>query len=130
MPTPEEAADQPVPDLPEKEGGWHPMVLEWWESVWRSPMASEYLDADMRGGLYILADLYQIRWTAYSRSALIESSKEIRLQERRFGLSSMDRRSLQWEIEKGETAAEKTRSRRTKKKAPSGKDPRSVLKIA
>lgn len=131
LPPQSASATNDVPDLFPREGGgeWHPMVLEWWDSVWRSPMASEYLDADMRGGLFLLADLHQARWTATSRTALIEAAKEIRLQEVRFGLSPIDRRRLQWEVEKGEQAIEKTTTRRERKapKRPAG-DPR--LKIA
>lgn len=105
------------------------MVVEWWTSIWRSPMASEYLDADMRGGLYLLADLHQARWTAPSTAAMIEVAKEIRLQEVRFGLSPIDRRRLQWEIEKGEQAIERTTSRKQRKTSASGgNDPRSILK--
>lgn len=124
-----------VPELPARTDGcdWHPMVMEWWESVWRSPMASEYLDADMRGGLYLLADLYQVRWNATSHTGLIEAAKEIRLQEVRFGLTPIDRRRLQWEVERGEQAAEKVSQRRQTKRAQKeskGGDPRNGLKVA
>lgn len=130
LPTEESSASNHVPDLPEREAGWHPMVVEWWASIWRSPMASEYLDADMRGGLYLLADLHQVRWDSrHHPSALKEIASEIRLQEVRFGLSPIDRRRLQWTIEQGENAAERTAARRQAKKPPkSGKDMRSVLK--
>jgi hypothetical protein len=107
------------------------MVTEWWRSVWTSPMASEYLDADMRSGLYLLADLYQIRWTVEGRD-LIEASKEIRQQEVRFGLSPIDRRRLQWEVERAEVAVERTAARKDRKgdgKKPKG-DPRAGLKLA
>lgn len=125
-----ESAKNAVPDLPPRsDEGWHPMVLEWWQSVWRSPMASEFLDADMRGGLFLLADLHQLRWTAKSATALIEAAKEIRLQEVRFGLSPIDRRRLQWEVEKGEVAVERTEARKVRRNAKSTKDPRDVLKV-
>jgi hypothetical protein len=92
-------------------------------------MASEYLAADMKGGLYLLADLHQIRWTAKSPSQLIAAAAEIRHQEVRFGLSPIDRYRLQWSIDQGESAAERTKNRR-KPKADSGVDPRSVLKVS
>lgn len=128
LPTEAEAADYEVPDLHDRDDGeaWHPNVLEWWASVWRSPMAREFLDADMKGGLYLLADLHQLRWTATSRTALLDAAKEIRLQEVRFGLSPIDRRRLQWEIARGEEAER----RRSKAKSPqkSEGDPRAALK--
>jgi hypothetical protein len=105
--------------------------VEWWTSVWQSPMASEYLDADMKGGLYLLADLHDARWKATANADLVKLASEIRLQEVRFGLSPIDRSRLRWTIEQGETAAERTESRRAAKvpKAPKGKDPRGVLKM-
>lgn len=136
LPTAASARKNKVPTLPKREGGWHPMLLEWWESVWRSPMASEYLDADMRGGLFHLAYLHQLFWEAAdlgfaAANVLPKFAAEIRLQEVRFGLSPIDRRRLQWEVEKGEQAAERTKGRRQakkpKKEKPGG-DPRAMLK--
>jgi len=94
-------------------------------------MAAEYLTADMKGGLYLLAELYQHRWSDPDTKTLIGLAAEIRQQEVRFGLSSMDRRRLQWEIEKGETAEDRTQKRRSSRKldAASKKDPRDVLKV-
>lgn len=135
LPSEEQAANNEVPALFDRAAGedgvalsWHPMVVEWWHSVWTSPMASEYLDADMKGGLYQLASLHQDFWESTSRAARVACAAEIRLQEVRFGLSPIDRRRLQWEIEKGEGAAEKTQSRRARKAPTPGKDPRQLLK--
>lgn len=127
--SPETAAGREVPALFQRTDGveWHPMVLEWWAGVWRSPMAAEYLEADMLGGLYLLADLHQLRWTAESRSALLSAAAEIRLQEVRFGLSPIDRRRLQWEVERGETAARATAQKRRPQPDPAV-DPRAVLR--
>lgn len=91
-------------------------------------MASEYLDADMRGGLFLLADLHQLRWTLRDSVALKEIAGEIRLQEVRFGLSPIDRSRLRWTIDAGETAAERTEARRELKAPKKERDPRSVLK--
>jgi hypothetical protein len=139
LPSVEKSARNRVPELPKKPGGWHAMTKDWWSSVWRSPMASEYLGPDVRGGLYMLAYLHEGYWqtlalagydAAVVAGRLKELASEIRLQEVRFGLSPLDRRRLQWEVEKGEEAAEKTRTRRQAKRAPQRpvKDPRSVLK--
>jgi len=71
-------------------------------------------------------------WTAATAKERKEASAEIRLQEQRFGLSPIDRRRLQWEIEKTQEAVEKGEKRRTTAKAnvsdkPKG-DPRAVLR--
>ena len=132
LPTEAESSANEVPALPVRgAGAWHPQVIEWWESVWRSPMAAEYLDADMRGGLYLLAELHQQRWLAETTQQVVQCAAEIRLQEVRFGLSPIDRRRLQWEVEKGEAASERTETRRSKRgRADPAKDPRSVLRVA
>lgn len=127
----DENTDNKVPALPTREKKaerWHPMVVAWWSAIWRSPMASEFLDSDKKGGLYLLAELHQRRWTADDSGDLVNIAKEIRQQEVRFGLSPIDRRRLQWEVEKGEQATDRTARRRQTKEA-SAKDPRDVLKV-
>jgi hypothetical protein len=130
----EDNAEAVVPELPPREKiteSWHPRVIAWWQAVWRSPMASEYLEVDKQGGLYLLAELHQQRWTASDPGDIVEVAKEIRQQEVRFGLSPIDRRRLQWEVEKGEQATERTEKRRDRggSKADATTDPRSVLKV-
>lgn len=60
-------------------------------------MAAEWLQSDVHGliRLAILVDHFYLRETPALHA-------EIRQQEARFGLSSMDRRRLQWEIQKAE----------------------------
>jgi hypothetical protein len=121
-----------APELPERDD-WHPMVLQWWRDLWASPMAPEYDDAD-RHGLFELALLRNDFWSAETASARKEAASEIRLQDQRFGLSPIDRRRLQWEIERTDEAQEKGQRRRTKAAERSGeaqgggKDPRGVLR--
>lgn len=91
-------------------------------------MAAEFLDSDVKGGLYLLAELYQQLW-AGEAADVGRLAAEIRQQEVRFGLSPIDRRRLQWEIEKAEQADERTRSRRQRRQLE-GKDPREILKVA
>jgi hypothetical protein len=129
LPTEEQAAEGTVPELPALGGRqkWHVMVTQWWDSVWKSPMAGEYLAAD-KEALYVLARLHQDFWTAKNRKDRQQSAAEIRQQGVRFGLSPIDRRRLQWEVEKGDQAEERTVVRRQRKEA-SGKDPRDALKV-
>lgn len=117
-----------APELPERD--WHPMTLEWWRDLWASPMAPEYDDSD-RHGLFKLALLQDDFWTAETARDRKEASAEIRLQEQRFGLSPIDRRRLQWEIEKSEEAVDRGAKRRGSNRVPpkaSGGDPRTVLR--
>lgn len=100
---------------------WHPLVLERWAIAWASPMAAEWLDADIHG-LFIVADLWDDYWKGNR-----DRAAEIRLQEQRFGLSSLDRRRLQWEVERV-TQAQKQRPAQPAGKAKRLGDPLRFLK--
>lgn len=114
-----------APELPGD--GWHPMTLAWWRDIWASPMAPEFDDSD-RHGLYLLAQLVEDFWQADTPTARKDLAGEIRLQGQRFGLSPLDRRRLQWEIERTEEAQERGRQRRAPKQTAGGADPRAVLR--
>jgi hypothetical protein len=134
LPTEAETASNTVPDLPAREKSteiWHKRVLEWWASVWRSPMSKEYLSADMRGGLFDLAELRHRLYTETDTKIIVALVAEIRQQDIRFGLSPIDRRRLQWEVAKGEEAEEKTKRIRKSRKLDrvARGDPRDVLSV-
>jgi len=65
-------------------------------------MAPEYLQADVHG-LYILAVLVDKFW----RKPSTQLAGEIRLQRQCFGMTPIDRRRLEWSVEKVEQAARK-----------------------
>ena len=117
------------PKLPTRRGHpWHEATKAWWADVWASPMAPEFDKSDIHG-LYRLAALVDRYWVALddprARSGEIVSlSAEIRLVGQPFGLNPLDRRRLQWEIEKGEEAAAKTTERRKPKSVTPSADPR------
>lgn len=117
-----------APELPPHD--WHSMTLAWWRDLWASPMAPEYDNSD-RHGLFKLAMLQNDFWMAETAKERKEAAAEIRLQEQRFGLSPIDRRRLQWEIEKSEEAVDRGSKRRTTVRAnatASKGDPRAVLR--
>ena len=120
-----------VPRLPARDRGsgpWHRRVSAWWDDVWRSPMASEYLDVDRRG-LEAIADLWQSFFSADSDAGRVAVHSEIRLAQRDYGLTPLDRRRLEWEIKRAEpkpTERAESKSKRARTKA----DPRKVLRIA
>lgn len=102
------AHDVEMPALPELDDvEWHTMTVSWWEDIWASPMAPEFEDSDVHG-LYALALLVNAFWIAPSTTL----ASEIRLQRQCFGLTPIDRRRLQWEIDRGEGAATTTQQRR------------------
>src|SRR4051794_13417822 len=102
-----------VPALPRRAPGtgeWHPLTTAWWRDVWASPMAPEYDNSD-RHGLFALAMMVNDFWSASDAKERREAAQEIRLQAQRYGLSPMDRRRLQWEIERADEAQAKGRER-------------------
>lgn len=78
---------------------WRPTTLAWWETIWDSPMADEWVDADVPA-LMALAVLVDEFWTFSDHKI----HGEIRQASREFGLSPLSRRTLQWEIHKVEAA--------------------------
>jgi hypothetical protein len=105
-----------------RERTWHPLTIAWWEDVWRSPMKGEFARVDVHR-FYILADLVDRYWHGPSA----QLATEIRLQEARFGLDSMSRRSLQWEIAKPKPRRRPTTQKKATPTPDAPIDPRSVL---
>lgn len=124
--------DFPVPKLPAGRR-WLKATRTWWDDVWASPMASEFVDGRVDvHGLFMLAVLVDDFWREPSASL----AAEIRLQRQCFGLTPIDRRRLQWEIDRGEDASERTRRRRNAAvqttgggEAAPGQDPRNMLHV-
>lgn len=93
--------DLVVPPLPDEDSReWLPITRAWWRDIWASPMAPEYDASDVHG-LFIVAQLVDDFWRKPSK----ELAAEIRLQRQSFGLSPIDRRRLQWEIEHADEAS-------------------------
>lgn len=118
-----------IPPLPVRRGArggkrpWRPEVVDWWNDIWQSPMAEEYLRSDLHG-LFLLADLMDAYW----RNPTTALATEIRLQRQCFGLTPIDRRRLQWEVAKGEEA-ERKRQPSTHERQHETSDPRDVLRV-
>jgi hypothetical protein len=117
--------DVETPPLP-SDREWNPLTLEYWRDIWASPMAPEYDSSDLHG-LWVLAALVDDFWNHPTQPI----AAEIRLQRQCFGLSPIDRRRLQWEIDRGDSAAAKTQRRREAQAPPQKvddtNDPRRLL---
>lgn len=133
-----EAETLVIPPLPSRDEGWCGMTKAWWRDIWASPMSSEWDSSDMHG-LWVMAAVVDDFWNATSISARIAASAEIRLQAIRFGLSPIDRRRLEWQIEQTEEAVDKGKKRKARQKAAGteengdpapteGQDPRQILR--
>lgn len=116
---PEAARPKRRPQLP-RGRKWHTMTVAWWKDIWASPMAPEFLKADVHG-LYLLAELVDRFW----ENPTVTMAAEIRHHRMAFGLTPIDRRRLQWEVERVETAARKKPPTRPQV----GDDPRERLRM-
>lgn len=112
---------QRAPSLP-CDRGWHRLTLAWWQDVWHSPMAAEFLSVDIHG-LYRLAILIDRFWV----EPTVNLASEIRQQQTAYGLTPIDRRRLQWEVERVESVARKRRP--PLPATGNGDDPRNLLRI-
>lgn len=119
--------DVKAPPLPTRL--WHEQTRSWWADVWASPMAPEYDESD-RHGLFALAVLVDDFWTTEDLKLRKDLAAEIRQQRQCFGLTPIDRRRLQWEIERVDEAQDRGQRRRAATPKPAtaaGADPRAGL---
>lgn len=113
----EEREVAPPHDYVPREATWRPATLRWWETIWASPIADEWVDADVPN-LLALAVLVDEFWTTGDRQV----HAEMRQASREFGLSPLSRRQLQWEVKKV-TAATRPAPQ------PARKPGRSILSV-
>jgi len=97
------------------------MTRHWWRDVWHSPMAGEFLQADIHG-LYRLAELIDAFWSNPTTTL----AAEIRQEQQAYGLSPIDRRRLQWEVQRAEGVTKKPPAPRQADRI--GPDPRTALR--
>lgn len=100
---------------------WHPRTLAMWRNIARSPMVAEYLQSDI-DGLFVIAELFDLFW----QTGDVKYAAELRQQRQCFGLTPIDRRRLQWEIQKVENADAKKNPPAESRRRVTG-DPRNVL---
>jgi hypothetical protein len=117
MPAAEHYVPCPFPESSEfyYEAFWYPAVEQWWIDIWSSPMSSEFSESDMHGlymGCMFLQETINPRNKATERAAFATKLEQIN---RNYGLNPMARRSLQWEIDRGDEATDRTDKRRQAK---------------
>lgn len=87
-----------IPRLP-KDEEWTDVGRSYWRTLWTSPMAAVYVDADVTA-LVRLTRLVQLSYAENLRGDVLA---EIRQLEDRFGLSPLSRRRLMFEIDRATT---------------------------
>lgn len=133
--TEREPEDVRIPALPAhpKDGeSWHANAQAMWTDLWASPMSAEYDASDIHQ-MYVLLRLVDMFWRATTAQAMKDLAAEIRLSGQRFGISPLDRRRLEWQIEASEEAKDRGKRRRGREDPPAppptgSADPRAVLR--
>lgn len=82
---------------------WHHLTKSWWARLWASPMTPEYIESDL-DRLYMAASLVDAYWWGGGTDTKLHG--EIRLALAGFGTTPLDRRRLEWELEKPEQPGE------------------------
>jgi len=111
----------PLPRRPRRRS-WTERTRVWWDRIWRSPMASRFLEADI-DQLFILAELVDRFW----REPTTALAAEIRQHRTAFGLTPIDRRRLEWTIRP--PAEDNPAPARTSSPRAEVSDPRESLRI-
>ena len=114
---------QRAPSLPTHRD-WQPMTRAWWKDTWHSPMAAEFLQSDIHG-LFLLAELIDRFWEKPS----VALAAEIRQERLAFGLTPIDRRRLQWEVERVEERRRLRPQALEKRGGRKAADPRAMLRM-
>lgn len=117
--------DRKNPKVPALPTGtrWHAEVRAFWKDAWTSKMSSEFEPVDGHALIVAARLLQQMKDPDITPGQHKALSGEFRAVIREFGFTPMSRRSLQWEIDRGEAAAETTAQRRAGKKTPAKKPP-------
>jgi hypothetical protein len=84
-----------MPEAPE--AGWHKLSEKFWRDLWKSPMGPEFVGMDIHG-LYRLLMLVDAFW----KKPDLKLAAEIAREQQAYGLTPLDRRRLEWTIEKAE----------------------------
>ena len=96
-----------------------------WRDVQHSPMVGEFLSSDLHR-LYVYAETYEQFW----RTGDVKYAAELRNQGQYFGLTPLDRRRLQWEVQKVEKAERGNPPAAAESRARVQGDARAVLHAA
>jgi hypothetical protein len=86
------AYDGEIPPLPAPKNQWKKDDHEWWESIWRTPMATQWQPGDVPA----LIELAKLRQAMMKGEYKLAS--EVRQRSDKFGLTPRGRRDLRWII--------------------------------
>lgn len=106
---------------------WHPQTIEWWTTIWESPLPGAWESFDTPT-LYMLALLVNDIWTAKTSKDRKDALSEYRLQRRDFFIAPYDRLRGEIVFADAADARERTARRQFSAVQPStADDPRNIL---
>lgn len=91
----------PAPALPRKTPAWLKRTRDWWATIWASPMATVWEDADIEG-LVRLAELKDLFARGKAPASALPAMQQL---EDRYGLNPKSRQAMLWQIDRGEEPA-------------------------
>lgn len=83
-----------MPKLPDRPNGWRQSTVDWWERIWKSPMATQWLEVEY-WTLLRLAYMVEAEKRGEANATLL---REMRYLEDAFGLNPASRVRLRWQI--------------------------------
>jgi len=132
LPSELDAADVDIPELPEREYGWHAQTREWWTDVWSSPMSKEWHPATDLHNVVMAAMHLDDMWRAETATERQKADAAFVKRIAPLGLTPYDRRRLEWTIAAAGEATDRRRrtaqpAKTTEPKKDARPDPRVGL---
>lgn len=113
IPVPQGPAEETELDF---EPEWAKPVQDWWQSIWTSPMSSEFVDSDIHG-LYMACVYMHESLNPYLKVAdRIKNAQAWESTIAKYGLTPTARESLRWQVAQGTQAQNRTDQLRSQKK--------------
>ena len=115
MPDPDEWIAKPGENP--GEALWSKPVIDWWESIWVSPMSSEFVNSDIHG-LYLACMYLEESINPYNKATdRLKMGQAWEKTIQSYGLTPTARESLRWAISQGTQAENRTNQLRAQKQA-------------
>lgn len=114
VPIPQGPAEETEPGM---ETDWAEPVKLWWNSIWTSPMSSEFVESDIHGLYVACVYLHESLNPYYKLTDRIKSMQAFESTIKNYGLTPTARESLRWQVAQGTQAQNRTDQIRSQQKA-------------
>lgn len=87
---------------------WAPAVVDWWNDIWSSPMAKEFVDSDIHGLYLACYYLHESINPFYRLTDRLSAAKMFEQTVKNYGLTPSARETLRWQVAQGTAAQNRT----------------------